>query len=274
MGDRPVHAGLLSLRNPDRHDGRPHRPAPRPHAHRRVVVGLHRPDRRDDRFLPVTAHQVPVRSRRSRRVSECVRGGVAMVPAAPTRHDVRREPDGQPGRRRRRAAAGAADPDAIRLADVVLCVRRGRAGLGGGLVRVVPRLARRKARRRPLAIHRRLEGFRCGPCIPVATRLPVQHRVVDPGAGVLLRLRLQLLSDVVSHVPRPGPGIQRGQLAAFGASVRGRRRRQPRRGRRQRRAGPATRCEARPPSHRRRCADGRGGVHRCGDAHAPSVVDA
>ena len=68
-----------------------------------------------------------------------------MVPAAATRHDVRGDPDGQPGGRRHRAAAGAADPDALRLADVVLRIRRGRAGLGGGLVRVVPRFARREA---------------------------------------------------------------------------------------------------------------------------------
>ena len=74
------------------------------------------------------------------------------------------------------------------------------------------------------AIHRRLEGFRCGPCVPVAPGLPVQHRVVDSGVGVLLRLRLQLLPDVVSYVPRPGPGIQRGHPAALGAPVRGRRR--------------------------------------------------
>ena len=99
-------------------------------------------------YLPAAAHQVPVRGGRSRRVSECVSGGVAMVPAAATRHDVRREPDGQPGGRRHRAAAGAADPDALRLADVVLRIRRGRAGLGGGLVRVVPRFARREARAR------------------------------------------------------------------------------------------------------------------------------
>ena len=50
------------------------------------------------------------------------------------------------------------------------------------------------------------------------------------GARVLLHLRLQLFPDVVPHVPRPGPGIQRGQPDAFGASVRGRRLRQPRRG--------------------------------------------
>ena len=47
--------------------------------------------------------------------------------------------------RRHRAAAGAADPDALRLADVVLRVRRRRAGLGGDLARVVPRFARREA---------------------------------------------------------------------------------------------------------------------------------
>ena len=47
--------------------------------------------------------------------------------------------------------------------------------------------------------------------------------------------------------------------------------RQPRRGRRERRAGASARCEARPTGDWRHCADGRGGVHRCGHAHAPSV---
>ena len=145
MGDRHVHARLLSLRNSDRHDGRPHRPAARPHPHRGVVVGVHRPDRRDDGSLSLAAHQVPVRGRGGRRLSECVRGGVAMVPSAAARHDVRREPDGESGGRRHRAAAGVADPDALRLADVVLRIRRSGTGLGGGLVCVVPRFARREA---------------------------------------------------------------------------------------------------------------------------------
>ena len=48
MGDGDVHRRLLSLRNSDRHDGRPTGPAARTHAHRRVVVGIHRADRRDD----------------------------------------------------------------------------------------------------------------------------------------------------------------------------------------------------------------------------------
>ena len=51
-----VHPGLLPVRDSDRHDGRPHRPAARAHAHRGVVVGVHRPDRRDDQLLPAAAH--------------------------------------------------------------------------------------------------------------------------------------------------------------------------------------------------------------------------
>src|SRR5207342_2144318 len=103
-------------------------------------------------------------------------------------------------------AASAADPDALRLADVVLRLRRGWAGLGDDLVRVVPRFARREAWARPAPIHRR-RFRRSEPCVPVAHGLPVEHSVVDSWAGVLLLLRLQLLPDVVSYVPRPGPGI-------------------------------------------------------------------
>ncbi len=185
----------------------------------------------------------------------------------------RREPDGQPGGRRHRAAPGAADSDALRLADVVLRIRRGRAGLGGGLVRVVPRFARREARARCATLHRHrsLVHF-SGPFLPLARGLPVQDSVVASRIGVLLRLRLHLLPDVVSYVPRPGSWIQRGQPAPVGAPVRGRRVRQRRRWRRERRAGAAIRCEARPTSHWRHCADGRGDVHRGGHAHAPSVA--
>ena len=225
MGDRHVHPRLLSVRNSDGHDGRPTRSAARADAHRGVVVGVHGPDRRNHRLLPVAARQVPVRGRRSRCLSECVSGGLAMVPAPAARHDLRREPDGQPGGRRHRAVAGTANPDALRLANVVFRIRRGRADLGGGLVRLVPRFARREAGTRLAPIHRR-RCHVCRPCVPVAPGQPFHNRVVDSGPGVLLRLRLHLLPDVVSYVPRPGSWIQRGQPAALGAAVRGRRVRQ------------------------------------------------
>ena len=99
-------------------------------------------------FYPLLLTQVPVRRRRSGRVSQCIGGGVAMVPAPPTRHDLGREPDGQPGRGCHRAFARAADPDALRLADVVLRLRDRRPGMGSDVAHVVPRFAGTEAGRR------------------------------------------------------------------------------------------------------------------------------
>ncbi len=200
------------------------------------------------------------------RLPQRVGGGGAMVPAGTAGHDVGREPDGQPGRRRHRPAPGAADSDALRLAHVVLCVRRGRTGVGGGVVRVVPRLARGDARRSPGGG----AGGEHRPCrrLPVARGLALADGVGAAGAGLLLHLRLQLLPDLVPHVPGQGPRLQRGRPAALGPAVPGGRGREPGRRRRQRHSGAAARPAARPAPHRRQRPGGRGRVHRRRHAHA------
>ncbi len=155
----------------------------------------------------------------------------------------------------------AADPDALRLAHVVLRVWRGGHPVGGGVVRVVPRLARGDARAAPASVRRHASSRRHAGSresrVPVARCFPVADGVGAAGAGLLLRLRLQLLPDLVSHVPGQGPRLQRDQPAALGAAVRGGRRRESRRRRRQRRAGPAARPPARPAADRRRRPGGR-----------------
>ena len=227
-------------------------------------------------FYPLLLTQVPVRRRRSGRVSECVGGGVAMVPASPTRHDLRRDPDGQPGRRRNRAVAGAADPDALRLADVVLRLRGGRAGLGGGWHAWFRDSPEEKRGREPR---------RTDPPPPSPRLSPPSHafpwRLASRSSTVWSMLGLAFCYVYVYNFFQTwfhtflvrGRGFSEATLLLSALPVRRRRVRQPCRRRRERRAGAAARCEARPASHRRHGPDGGGGVHRCGDAHAPSAAD-
>ena len=106
------------------------------------------------------------------------------------------------------------------------------------------------------------------PRVSLAPRVAIHDRVGAARRGVLLHLRLQLLPDVVSHVPGTWPRFHRSHAAALGPAVRRRRIRQPGRRRRQRRHGAAARRQARPARDRRGVPRCRGGLHHGGDGHA------
>ena len=154
-----------------------------------------------------------------------------------------------------------ADPDALRLADVVLRVRRRRSGLGGGLVCVVPRLARGEAGTRA---PRRL------PRPPRRARLATASRGARPpgrrpcwavlGLAFCYIYVYNFFQTWFHTFLVRGRGFSEARPGAVGAAVRGGRVREPRRRRGQRRAGAAARHEARPPIHRRH---GPGHRRRC-----------
>ena len=271
LGHRHLHLRLLRVRDSDRHDGRPPRPAPRADAHRRVVVGVHHPDRHGDRLPPAAPHPVPVRRGRGRRVSERLDRGGAMVPAGAARHDVGREPDGQPDRRRHRAAAGAcrsrcATAGGCRSSCSASPVWSGRrSGMRGSATRPRrsrdsrprARRGRRDARGRPRASRgarppgRRPSGRCSGWRSATSTSTTSSRRGSTRSWSAA--------ADSARH------GLVLSALPFVVAVVR-----QPRRRRGQRRARAAARHEARPSIHRRHGAGRRGGVHHRRHAHPAS----
>ncbi len=130
LGDGDVHPLLLLVRDSDRHAGGSHRASPGPDAHGVVVVGVHVVHRCGVELLLPAAHHDSLRRRRGGRISERVHRRLAVVPAEPAGEHLGRAADGRPDRRRDCAADGRAHPDPLRLAHVVLRVRRGGRGLG------------------------------------------------------------------------------------------------------------------------------------------------
>src|SRR6185436_3752445 len=100
-----VYAVLLPLRDSDRGAGRSDWSATGADTRGAVVVGLHVADRHDVELLPAAAHQVLLRRRRSRRVSERLDRRRALVPTDPAGQYVRCAADGQPDWRSRCTAA-------------------------------------------------------------------------------------------------------------------------------------------------------------------------
>ena len=78
-------------------------------ADRAVVVGVHRADRGDDKRLRPPRHEVSVRRRRSRGLSDAHRRGFPMVSVVAAGYTRGRHADGEPGGRGDCAAAGGPD---------------------------------------------------------------------------------------------------------------------------------------------------------------------
>ena len=163
MGDGGVHHFLLSLRDPDRRARRPDRAPAGADPDRRMVVRVHRADGRGHGLRAVAAHPLSVRCGRGGGLSQRVDRRLALVPACPQGHDVRGVAHGEPVGRCTRTVGGSADPEPVRMARVILRVRRVGNRVGRRLARVVPRFA--AAERRASA---RIRGSSRGPCVPLA----------------------------------------------------------------------------------------------------------
>ena len=146
LGHRHLHPRLRYLRNPLRRPRRQTRPPPRPHPHRPLVVRLHRPHRHRHQLHPPPHHPCFLRCRRGRGLPRSFRRSSPLVPAHPTSLHERRHPHGRPDRRCPRAYPRRPPPAALRLANVLLCLRFPRCHLGHHLVSLVPRYPRRQTR--------------------------------------------------------------------------------------------------------------------------------
>ena len=224
VGDGDVHALLWHLRDSDRRPGGSDWPATRVDARGAVVVGLHVAHRHGVELLPAPDCQIVLRRRRGRCVSKRRNRRLPLVSCHAAREHVRRAADGEPDWRRDSAAAGGPDPDSIWLACVVLSVRRAGSPLVGHLVLVVPRLAGGKARcERSRARRDGASASRISSWLSVERRASFRERSRADGCGLLLRLRIQLLPDVVSHVSREGARVHGREPRLLRAAVRGRR---------------------------------------------------
>ena len=156
--------------------------------------------------------QILLRRRGSGRVSERVDCRVAMVPAHPAREHGRRPVDGQPDWRRHRAAPDRAHPDPLRMAR---CPFSSSACVGVVWAAVWYAWFRDSPAEKSGVSRAELEeaaGFTPAPAhgFPWRAALRSETRAGHDGHRLLLRLRLLVLPDVVSHVPGQGPRFQRG----------------------------------------------------------------
>src|SRR5262245_37836826 len=131
-----------------------------------------------------------------------------MVSTGATREHLRRSADGEPDRWRAGAAPGASHSDSLRLAGLLLCLRSDRGVVGPRLVCVVSRLSIGKVGCEPVRT--------CGTVwcigdsrtwIPLACGAALGDRNGHSWYGVLLRVRLHVLPDVVPYVSREGARV-------------------------------------------------------------------
>ena len=178
LGDRDVYALLLPVRDSHGRAGRSDRSAPRADAGGAVVVRLHFADRHGLELLPSSDDEIRLRRWRSGRVSERIDRRLTLVPSDPTRKHFRAHADGEPNWRSHRTVAGRTHPDPLWMARILLCVRRGRDGLGRRLVHLVPRFSRRETGSEPGGAHRdRGSPSRIGAGFPMADRVGFRKRM-------------------------------------------------------------------------------------------------
>ena len=132
---------------PNRLVGRQSRHAQSPHAHRLLVVGIHRDDGLRIQLFIAAGDPISVRRGRSRRVAECGAHVLALVSPPRSRHGAGHLLHGRAPRRWADAASRHRAARIHELADAVRGVRIDRVHLGARVVSMVSRHARRASRR-------------------------------------------------------------------------------------------------------------------------------
>ena len=120
--------------------------APDPHAHRDLMVGLHRSHRAGEQLPGTLDHQIPVRCRGGRRASEQLVCHRPLVPLRGASSGSSGRLDGQRIGRRDCTPDRGALAASVRLAQCLCHLRGHRSVLGNRVVPVVPRSARAEAR--------------------------------------------------------------------------------------------------------------------------------
>ena len=137
---------LRDLRDPQRVARRPFWTPPDPHAHRDLMVGLHRSHRAGEQRPGTLDHPVPVRCRGGRRASEQLVCHRPLVPLRGASSGSSGRLDGQRIGRRDCTPDRGALAASVRLAQCLCHLRGHRSVLGNRVVPVVPRSARAEAR--------------------------------------------------------------------------------------------------------------------------------
>ncbi len=210
---------------------------------------------------------------------------LALVSGVAAREHGGRDADGQPDRRRHRAAAGRADPDALRMARrrSLSSARRAwsgrRCGTRGFAIR--PPRSRRPREPRERRCSRRAASPRTSRSERAGARRHFPWRLAFRSETVLAVLVMAFCYIYVYTFFQTwfhtflikGRGFTEGEPAAVGAAVRGGRVHEPRGRRRERRAGSPFRREVGPPDHRHHRPRRGVRLHHCRDADEASAAD-